>query len=81
MIRNGNEWDDACRYAGAWVSECDRCHAEAAVVHDGDPGEWVICRPCAVKRAKNAARRECHAAMTDLGLTRVRGNLGGVYYE
>lgn len=30
---------------------------------------------------KNAARRARHAAMTDIGLKRVRGALGGVYYE
>ena len=31
--------------------------------------------------ARNAARRERHTAMTDLGLKRVKGALGGVYYE
>lgn len=31
--------------------------------------------------AKNAARRGRHAAMTSLGLKRVKGALGGVYYE
>lgn len=30
---------------------------------------------------KNVARRERHAAYTDLGLKRVKGALGGVYYE
>ena len=30
---------------------------------------------------RNKARRERHAAMKDLGLNRVVGNLGGVYYE
>lgn len=35
-----------------------------------------------VRRIKvNIARRERHAAMKDLGLNRVKGNLGGVYYE
>lgn len=34
------------------------------------------------KRAeRNAQRRARHAAMTDLGLVRVRGALSGVYYE
>lgn len=33
------------------------------------------------KDRRNAARRARHAAYTDLGMTRVRGNLGGVYYE
>lgn len=30
---------------------------------------------------RNEARRERHAAYRDLGLTRVKGNLGGTYYE
>ena len=30
---------------------------------------------------KNAARRDRHAAYTSLGMSRVRGALGGVYYE
>jgi hypothetical protein len=29
----------------------------------------------------NAARRERHAAYKDLGLNRVKGGLGGTYYE
>jgi hypothetical protein len=35
----------------------------------------------AKRERKNRARRERHQAMKDLGLTRVRGNLGGTYYE
>ena len=31
--------------------------------------------------ARNVARRADHGAMTDLGLKRVKGNLGGTYYE
>lgn len=35
-----------------------------------------------VKRIKaNEARRAKHAAMSDLGLARVKGALGGTYYE
>ena len=30
---------------------------------------------------KNAKARARHQAMTDLGMVRVRGSLGGVYYE
>lgn len=30
---------------------------------------------------RNQARRERHAALTGLGLKRVKGALGGVYYE
>lgn len=33
------------------------------------------------KIIRNKARREKHEAFTDLGLIRVKGNLGGVYYE
>jgi hypothetical protein len=33
------------------------------------------------KDRKNAARRARHQAMLDLGLKRVRGALGGIYYE
>ena len=33
------------------------------------------------KDRKNAARRAKHAAYTSLGLKRVKGALGGVYYE
>ncbi len=35
----------------------------------------------AARKRKNAARRARHQAMKDLGLVRVRGALGGVYYE
>lgn len=31
--------------------------------------------------AKNAQRRAIHDAYTSCGMTRVRGNLGGTYYE
>jgi hypothetical protein len=34
-----------------------------------------------VRESKNKARRDRHQAMLDLGLVRVRGALGGVYYE
>lgn len=30
---------------------------------------------------RNKARRERHATLTSLGLVRVRGALGGIYYE
>lgn len=33
------------------------------------------------KERKNAARRGIHEAYTSLGLKRVKGALGGVYYE
>ena len=37
----------------------------------------ISCAKC----RKNRARRERHQAMLDLGLRRVKGALGGVYYE
>lgn len=42
------------------------------------------CPLCAARRktrARNEAARERAGAMRDLGLVRVRGNLGGVYWE
>lgn len=33
------------------------------------------------RKEHNQARRERHAALTGLGLKRVKGALGGVYYE
>ena len=35
----------------------------------------------AKRTARNKARRERNQAMRDLGLVRVRGSLGGVYWE
>lgn len=56
-----------------------------------DADDMIRCTICNLTRLQvqdrerkdrhNAARRERHAAMTDLGLKRVRGALGGVYYE
>ena len=34
-----------------------------------------------VGRKQNENRRERHQAMLNIGLVRVRGSLGGVYYE
>ena len=45
----------------------------------------VRCLTCHRKENRriiyNANRRERHAALTSLGLKRVKGALGGVYYE
>jgi hypothetical protein len=38
-------------------------------------------RANARKSRKNAARRERNQIMRDTGMTRARGNLGGVYWE
>lgn len=50
--------------------------------------DWCDCDWCrfiraeGAKRAKrNAARRARHEAYTSLGMKRVKGNLGGTYYE
>jgi hypothetical protein len=40
-----------------------------------------ICNARRKQRKRNMDARLRHAAMTDLGLKRVRGNLGGIYYE
>lgn len=34
-----------------------------------------------IRRERNVARREKHAAYTSCGLKRVKGALGGTYYE
>jgi hypothetical protein len=34
-----------------------------------------------IRRERNAARRARHQAFTDCGLKRVKGALGGTYYE
>ncbi len=47
-------------------------------VADGG-GFWVQPDPKAVRH--NQARRDRHAAYRDLGMVKVRGNLGGAYYE
>lgn len=52
-------------------------------------GKWLFSDVASLDEAKamakrlrvNRARRERHKALTDLGLKRVRGALGGVYYE
>jgi hypothetical protein len=49
-----------------------------SIEHNRLMGEYFKLRN---RIARNIARRERHAAMKDLGLNRVRGALGGVYYE
>ena len=42
------------------------------------------CLDCAARRktrAKNKYARDKHECMTSLGLVRVKGNMGGTYYE
>jgi hypothetical protein len=49
-----------------------------AIEHNRLIGEFFKLRN---RIARNVARRERHAAFRDLGLKRVTGALGGVYYE
>lgn len=55
------------------------------VAHDCDHCgyHWVELTEAgmAAQDRKNAARRAKHAAYRDCGMVRVRGALGGVYYE
>ena len=48
-----------------------------------EPIKGCCCDTCEALRTarKNAGRRARHAAYRDLGMVRVRGSLGGVYYE
>jgi hypothetical protein len=59
---------------------CERCGVEIGG-RDGDNH----CAKCAGKlrrsRKANAVRRERAQTMRDLGLVRVKGSLGGVYWE
>jgi tRNA(Ile2) C34 agmatinyltransferase TiaS len=59
---------------------CEICMEEI----DGKDGE-NRCPKCEEKatrtRAKKRQRNIRHQVLTDLGLKRVRGSLGGVYYE
>lgn len=40
-----------------------------------------LCHNCKKNWKQNKARRERHQAMLDVGMVRVRGAQGGVYYE
>ena len=75
----------------AWIKACAAtgvpAYAKFVVFYQSTPesieynrlmGEFFALRK---RIARNAARRERHTAMTDLGLKRVKGALGGVYYE
>jgi hypothetical protein len=59
---------------------CEKCGDEIGT-KDGDN----LCGPCDNGRRLNAkrraARRERDAIMRSMGLTKVRGALGGIYYE
>ena len=56
---------------------CEKCGDEICT-KDGDN----CCEACDGKRVRrNAIRREREQAMRDLGLVKVRGALGGTYWE
>jgi uncharacterized Zn finger protein (UPF0148 family) len=57
---------------------CKKCGEE---IYTRD-GENVCPRGCKLTNSKASAQRKArHQVMVDLGLTRVRGAMGGVYYE
>ena len=62
---------------------CEKCGIEI-YARDGE-NRCKACEHAAAdgKRRKRAAalRKERHQIMTDLGLVRVKGMLGGTYYE
>lgn len=75
----------------AWVSACKHDGIDPAskfvvfsadnpfrATHEQQTRELIQLRN---RIAKNIARRERHAAYRDLGLKRVKGALGGTYYE
>ncbi len=59
---------------------CERCGDEIST-RDGEN----LCRKCENKKVKaakaRARRRERDAVMQSVGLTKVRGTLGGTYWE
>jgi uncharacterized Zn finger protein (UPF0148 family) len=65
------------------MKTCEKCGEEIST-KDGE-NTCSDCEKEEVSRAKkakrNAARRARHQMLLDLGLVRVRGNLGGTYYE
>jgi len=67
---------------------CDKCHNEPLalmIIVGSDGGEWDYCESCFKQmeqnKRRNKLRRERDQAMRDLGLVKVRGNLGGTYWE
>ena len=74
-------WISACNLEGIPTDSKFVVFSDAnteAVRHNELMGEFLKMRN---RIARNISRRERHAAMTDLGLKRVKGALGGTYYE
>ena len=75
------QWREACLTQGIPADSKFVVFAEtneAAQEHNRLMGEFFKLRN---RIARNVSRRERHAAMKDLGLNRVTGSLGGIYYE
>lgn len=74
-------WRLACLHDGIGTT------SQFVVFSDDNPlaieyNAATVAYQAAVKAEKaNKARRDRHAAMTSMGLKRVKGALGGVYYE
>jgi hypothetical protein len=75
------QWAKACEVAGVPADSkfvvFDPTNLEA-IEHNRLMSEFLKLRN---RIARNSSRRARHAAMKDLGLNRVRGAQGGVYYE
>jgi hypothetical protein len=59
---------------------CESCSAEIFTTDGNNRCSQCENKPASKKRARTT-RREMDAIMRSCGLTRVRGALGGVYYE
>ncbi len=74
-------WEATCRASGIDPTSkfvvFDQASPEA-VEHNRLMKEYLALRN---RIAHNVARRERHAAYKSLGMNRVKGALGGVYYE
>ena len=58
---------------------CEKCGDEIAT-KDGE-NQCDACERGRKRKARAAARRERDEIMADLGLVKVRGAMGGVYWE
>jgi hypothetical protein len=75
------QWNAACEVEGVPVDSKFVVFSNdnrAAYNHNKLMGEFLDLRSRIIK---NMARRDRHATMKDLGLNRVRGAQGGVFYE
>lgn len=69
---------DASDYVGAQKRAIDSLRHSVGIFHS----DYIRAEVLKISQEKkNAARRAKHDALTSLGLKRVKGALGGVYYE